>query len=358
MFRAAEAVISSEPLNPSLWLWGLTLAGFVIVICIDLFVVDSHPHNFTTREAGRWVTFYIALAIAFGIFIWLEFGKAFGQQFFAGWITEYSLSVDNLFVFLVIMSSFAVPQAHQHRVLLIGIVIALILRAILIAVGAAAIHRFAEVFYLFGAFLLYTAYSVWTSHDKEPNPDGNGLVRLAERVLPTTREYHEAKLTVKVNGKRLVTPMLLVMLAVGTTDLLFALDSIPAVYGLTREPFIVFSANAFALMGLRQLYFLLGGLVSKLIYLPQGLAVILGFIGVKLILEAVHETTEINAPTVTISVSLSVIVLVLAATTVLSLRAVKKNPELAKHSVVAEAKEEALEHEGEGLGHIPAGEEA
>lgn len=343
-------------MNVSMWLWGFTLAAFVAVICIDLFVVDAHPHNFSTKEAARWVTFYIAMAIAFGIYIWMEFGQTFGQQFFAGWITEYSLSVDNLFVFLVIMSSFAVPAIHQHKVLLIGIVIALILRGILIAVGAAAIHRFAEVFYLFGAFLLYTAYSVWTSHDKEPNPDGNGLVRFAERILPTTREYHDAKLTVKINGKRLVTPMLLVMLAVGTTDLLFALDSIPAVYGLTREPFIVFSANAFALMGLRQLYFLLGGLVSKLIYLPQGLAIILGFIGVKLILEAIHETTEIKAPTVSISFSLSVIVGVLVATTILSLRAVKRNPELAKHSGAAEAKEEAAEHKGEGLGHIPAGE--
>lgn len=339
-------------MNVPTWLWAATLLAFVAVVLIDLFVVDAHPHNFGTREATRWVLFYIALAVAFGIYIWIKFGQEFGQQFFSGWITEYSLSIDNLFVFLVIMSSFAVPQIHQHKVLLIGIVIALILRGALIAVGAAAIHRFAATFFLFGGFLLWTAYSVWNSGEKEPNPDGNALIRFAERVLPTTREYHGAALTAKVDGKRVVTPMLLVMLAVGTTDLLFALDSIPAVFGLTREPFIVFSANAFALMGLRQLYFLLGGLLAKLIYLPKGLAIILGFIGVKLVLEALHETTELHVPKISITFSLSVIVGVLAATAFLSLRAVKRDPSLATHSPVAEANIDAAEVKGESLTHL------
>lgn len=346
------AIISGGTMNVPTWLWIGTLLAFVAVVLIDLVVVDSHPHNFGTREATRWVLFYIALAVAFGIYIWVEFGKEFGQQFFSGWITEYSLSIDNLFVFLVIMSSFAVPRIHQHRVLLVGIVVALILRGGLIAVGAAAIHRFAATFFLFGGFLLWTAYSVWKSGDHEPNPDGNALIRFAERVLPTTREYHGSSLIAKVGGKRVVTPMLLVMLAVGTTDLLFALDSIPAVFGLTREPFIVFSANAFALMGLRQLYFLLGGLLNKLIYLPKGLAIILAFIGVKLIFEALHETTDVHVPKISISFSLSLIVIVLTMTAILSLRAVKRDPSLATHSPVAEANIDAAEVQGEGLSHL------
>lgn len=343
-------------MNVPMWLWIATLLGFVAVIIVDLVVVDSHPHNFGPREATRWVLFYIALAIAFGIYIWVTYGTQYGQQFFSGWITEYSLSIDNLFVFLVIMSSFAVPQIHQHRVLLVGIIVALILRGGLIAVGAAAIHKFAGTFFLFGGFLLWTAYSVWGSDEKEPNPDGNALIRFAEKVLPTTREYHGSSLIAKVSGKRVVTPMLLVMLAVGTTDLLFALDSIPAVFGLTREPFIVFSANAFALMGLRQLYFLLGGLLTKLIYLPKGLAIILGFIGVKLVFEALHETTDLHVPTISITFSLAVIVIVLTLTAILSLRAVKRDPSLAAHSPVVEATEDAAEVQGEGLSHLDSEE--
>ncbi len=208
--------------------------------------------------------FYVALAMAFAGFVAVTFGHHYASQFLAGYITEYSLSVDNLFVFMVIMSSFAVPEDHRHRVLTIGIVIALILRGILIVLGAAAIQRFAATFFVFGAFLLYTAITVWRSGDEEADPDGNALVRFVERRVPTTREYHGTKLSVVLDtGQRVITPMALVMLAIGTTDLLFALDSIPAVFGLTQEPYLVFTANAFALMGLRQLYFMLDGLLDR-----------------------------------------------------------------------------------------------
>ena len=328
-------------MNVPLWLWIATIGGLVGVIVLDLLLVDSKPHTFGPREATRWVIFYIVLAMAFAVFLYVYFAPTYAGQFLAGYITEYSLSVDNIFVFLVIMSAFAVPPEHRHRVLLIGIVIALVLRGILIIVGAEAIARFAATFFLFGALLIYTAIKVWRSHDEEPDPEGNALVRAVEKRVPTTREYHGTKLTVKIDGKRYVTPMLLVMLAIGTTDLLFAIDSIPAVFGLTREAYIVFTANAFALMGLRQLFFLLHGLFDKLVYLNKGLAVILAFIGVKLILEALAETTDLNVPHIPIVVSLGVILAVLAATTVISLIAVRRNPALIASSPESIAEVEA-----------------
>ena len=257
----------------------------------------------------------------------VTFGHHYASQFLAGYITEYSLSVDNLFVFMVIMSSFAVPEDHRHRVLTIGIVIALILRGILIVLGAAAIQRFAATFFVFGAFLLYTAITVWRSGDEEADPDGNALVRFVERRVPTTREYHGTKLSVVLDtGQRVITPMALVMLAIGTTDLLFALDSIPAVFGLTQEPYLVFTANAFALMGLRQLYFMLDGLLDRVIYLSKGLAIILGFISIKLIFHALHETTDLHVPEISTWVSLAVIITVLAVTTIVSLIARASRP--------------------------------
>ena len=297
------------------WLWAATIVGLIGVIVVDLIVVDRRPHPFTAREATRWVIFYVALAMAFAVFLLVWAGGTYAGQFLAGYLTEYSLSVDNLFVFLVIMSSFAVPPALQHRVLLVGIVIALVLRGILIVVGAEIIERFSGTFYVFGAFLLWTAWKVWTSEDEEPDPEGNRLVRFVDRHLPTTSVYHGTKIMVRHDGHRVFTPMLLVMLAIGTTDLLFALDSIPAVFGLTQEAYIVFAANAFALMGLRQLYFMLHGLLDRLIYLNRGLAVILAFIGVKLVLEAVHKTTTLPVPTIPIWLSLLVIVSVLVVTT-------------------------------------------
>ncbi len=303
------------------WLWAATVAALVGIICVDLVIVDRRPHAFGTREATRWVVAYVALAAIFATMVGLVFGAAFAGQFVAGYITEYSLSIDNLFVFMVIMTSFAVPAEHQHRVLLVGIVIALILRGILIAIGATLIASFSGVFFLFGAFLLYTAWKVWfAEQEEEPDPEGNGLVRFVARRFPTTSTYHGSKLTVIVAGRRALTPMALVMLAIGTTDLLFALDSIPAVFGITSEPYLVFTANAFALMGLRQLFFLLRDLMGQLRHLNKGLAIILAFIGVKLVLEALHATTSLPVPTIPIWFSLSFIIVVLALTAVLSLR--------------------------------------
>lgn len=340
-------------MNVPLWMWLATIGGLVGIIVLDLVLVDSRPHAFGPREATRWVIFYIALALGFAVFLYFYFAPTYAGQFMAGYITEYSLSVDNLFVFLVIMSAFAVPPEHRHRVLLVGIVIALVLRGILIIVGAEAISRFAATFFLFGALLIYTAIKVWRSHDDEPDPEGNALVRAVEKRVPTTREYHGTRLTVKIDGRRHVTPMLLVMLAIGTTDLLFAIDSIPAVFGLTREAYIVFTANAFALMGLRQLFFLLHGLFDKLVYLNKGLAVILVFIGVKLILEALGETTDLAVPHISIVVSLGVIIGVLAVTTIASLIAVRRNPDLIATSPESIAEDEAAADYGVALEDLP-----
>jgi tellurite resistance protein TerC len=240
-------------------------------------------------------------------------------EFFGGWLTEYSLSVDNLFVFIIIMSKFAVPRQYQQKVLLVGVALALVMRGIFIALGAEAISRFDWVFYIFGAFLIYTAWKLVRSADEDEEFQENRVLRTMQRVLPSTAEYHRAALTTKVDGRRLVTPMLIVMIAIGTTDLLFALDSIPAIFGLTEEPYLVFTANAFALMGLRQLYFLIGGLLDRLVYLSYGLAVVLGFIGVKLILEALHHEGVSWAPEVPILVSLGIIVGTLTVTAVVSL---------------------------------------
>ncbi|QYN39165.1 TerC family protein [Pseudonocardia sp. DSM 110487] len=327
-------------MNVPIWLWFATIGGLAAIILADLFLVDHKPHEVTIKEATRWVLFYIGLAVLFGLGIWYFAGGTYAGEFFAGYITEYSLSVDNLFVFVIIMSAFAVPAIHQHRVLLVGIVIALVMRGLFIAVGAAAINALSWVFYLFAAFLIYTAVNmvrqgIGGDEDEWKEPRVLGLVR---RVLPVTENYHGSKTTIRVNGKRWATPMLIVMLAIGLTDLLFALDSIPAIFGLTQEAFLVFSANAFALMGLRQLYFLLGGLLNRLIYLPYGLAVILSFIGVKLVLHALHENElpflnggePIPVPEIGIGLSLSVIVGVLAITTIASLVAVKRNPALAE----------------------------
>ena len=315
-------------MNVPVWLWLATIAGLLAVILADLFLVDHSPHAVTVREATRWVLFYVALAVAFGVGMWFLAGGAAAGEFFAGYITEYSLSVDNLFVFVIIMAAFKVPAEYQHRVLLVGIVIALVMRGGFIAVGAAAINAFSWVFYLFAAVLIVTAVNLarqGTDHDEQFKE--NVALRTMRRVLPITPRFHGARSFVKVDGRRVVTPMLIVMFAIGSTDLLFAMDSIPAVFGLTQEPYLVFTANAFALMGLRQLYFLLGGLLSRLLYLSYGLSVILAFIGVKLVLEALHDNDlpfvnggdPVPVPTVGIVVSLAVIIGILAITTIASL---------------------------------------
>ncbi len=321
------------------WLWLVTIGGLTAVILLDLLVVGRKPHAVTIGEATRWVLFYVALAVAFGAALWYFAGAVPAGEFFAGYITEYSLSVDNLFVFVIIMAAFKVPAVHQHRVLLVGIVIALVMRGAFIAVGAAAINAFSWVFYLFAAVLILTAVNLarqGTEHDDAEFKE-NAALRTLRRMLPVTDDYHGARSFVRIDGRRMVTPMLIVMFAIGSTDLLFALDSIPAIFGLTQEAYLVFTANAFALMGLRQLYFLLGGLLSKLVYLSYGLSVVLGFIGVKLVLHALHENNlpflnggqPVPVPEIGIGLSLSVIVGVLVVTTVASLIAVRRNPALA-----------------------------
>ena len=315
-------------MNVPVWLWFASIAGILVLLAADLFIVDHNPHAIRVVEAARWVAFYVTCAVLFGLGILLFSGGQYAGEFFAGYITEYSLSVDNLFVFVIIMTTFGVPAIHQHKVLLFGILAALVLRGLFIAAGAAVIEQFEWVFYLFGTFLLYTGWRLAFrgQGDEEEEFRENPALRVIRRFLPVTDDYHGASVFTRINGKRYVTPMLVVMLAIGTTDILFALDSIPAIFGLTKEPFLVFTSNAFALMGLRQLYFLLGGLLNRLVYLDIGLAVILAFIGVKLILEALHGEGISWAPEIGIVTSLAVIVFVLGVTTALSLLKVRRDP--------------------------------
>jgi tellurite resistance protein TerC len=307
--------------------WIITLAVTIAVLLFDVMVIGRRPHEPSKRELVIALSAYILLAVAFGVFVWLFHGSQFGLEFFAGWLTEYSLSVDNLFIFLIIMASFNVPKKYQQQALLVGIILALIFRGIFIAVGAVAINEFSWVFYVFGAFLVYTAINLARNTDHDDDAE-NFVVRFARRHLSLTDKWGDGlKLWIKENGKRLMTPMFLVIVALGTTDLLFALDSIPAIYGLTQEPYLVFTANVFALMGLRQLYFLLGDLLKRLVYLSQGLAVILLFIGVKLVLHALHENElpfinggdHVPVPEIPTLASLGVIVVTLIITTVASL---------------------------------------
>ena len=307
------------------WLWAVTLLGLIAIIVLDLIIVDRRDTPFTSRDALHWVIFYVCMAAAFALFVWAYFGAVYAGEFVAGYVTEYSLSVDNLFVFMVIMASFVVPVNLQHRVLLVGIVIALILRGILIVLGAELIHRFEGTFYVFGFFLLFTAWKVWTSGDEEPDPEGNGLVRWVGSHVPTSPNYDGHRYTTMLAGRRALTPMALVMLAIGTTDLLFAVDSIPAVFGITSETYLVFTINAFALMGLRQLYFLLHGVLGRLRYLNYGLAVVLAFIGVKLVMEALNATTSLELPAIPTWLSLIVIVGVLTVTAVASVVMTRKD---------------------------------
>ncbi|PRX46725.1 tellurite resistance protein TerC [Prauserella shujinwangii] len=311
-----------------LWLWLATIGGLLALIAIDLVIVDRKPHQVTTGEAARWVTFYVSCAILFGIAVWLFGGHDPGVEFFTGYITEYSLSVDNLFIFMVIMASFRVPAIHQHRVLLIGILLALVMRGAFIAIGAALIAQFVWVFFLFGAILVWTAISMVRGSGDHEEYHENAVTRWVRKIFPVTDDYVGHKMFVRQGGKRFITPMFVVIVAIGSADLLFAVDSIPAIFGITQDAYLVFTANAFALMGLRQLYFLLGGLVTRLVYLSYGLAIILGFIGAKLVLHALHEYhvtpawLEINN-----WMSLGVIVTVLTITTVASLLKSRRDPE-------------------------------
>lgn len=319
------------------WVWVTTVVAVVGLFVFDFYAHVRTPHEPTFRESGFWSAVYIGLALVFGVGLLLVWGPDHGGEYFAGYITEKSLSVDNLFVFLIIMTRFAVPRAFQQKVLLVGVAIALLLRGLFIWAGAAAIAQFSWVFYIFGAFLVYTAVKLAREdHDSEAPEEfhENRLLRLVRRVLPSTPEYNGDRLTVVKAGRRLATPMLVVMVAIGSTDVLFALDSIPAIFGLTKEPYIVFTTNAFALLGLRQLYFLLGGLLRRLVYLSEGLAVVLGFIGVKLVLEALHtnEVPFINggehvawAPEIPIWLSLTIILGTLTVATVASLVSTRRS---------------------------------
>ncbi|MET8183544.1 TerC family protein [Streptomyces sp. NPDC005336] len=313
-------------MDVSLTMWALTIVGLGALIAVDFFIGGRKPHEVSLKEAGIWTAVWVVLAGLFGLGLFLFAGGQPSGEFFAGFITEKSLSVDNLFVFVLIMAKFAVPPIYQQRVLMVGVLIALVLRAGFIAGGAAILSTFSWVFYLFGAFLVWTAWKLIQearADEEEAEFEENRLLKMVERRFPSTDTYHGTKLFTVENGKRLMTPMLIVMLAIGTTDVLFALDSIPAIFGLTQDPYIVFTANAFALMGLRQLYFLIGGLLKKLVHLSYGLSVILGFIGVKLVLHALHES-GVHVPEISIPVSLGVICAVLAVTTVTSLYASRK----------------------------------
>ena len=268
--------------------WSITLGVTLAILIADLLIFARRPHEPSRRECLLALSFYVGLAVLFGLWVWNFHGSQFGLEFYAGWLTEYSLSIDNLFIFIIIMASFNVPKSLQQQALFVGIVLALIFRGIFIALGAVAIKEFSWIFYIFGAFLVLTAIKLARDTDHTDDAD-NAVVRFAKTYLNTTDGWHGLKLYVKAGNKRLMTPMFLVIVALGTTDLLFAVDSIPAIYGLTSEPYLVFAANVFALMGLRQLYFLLGDLLQRLVYLSQGLAFILFFIGVKLLLHALHE---------------------------------------------------------------------
>jgi tellurite resistance protein TerC len=268
--------------------WVITIAVTIAFFVWEFFAHVRKPHEPTIGESARWSAFYIGLALLFGVGVGAVSGWTYGGEYFAGYLTEKALSVDNLFVFLIVMTAFAVPRIYQQKVLMIGIVIALIMRGLFIAVGAALISNFSWVFYLFGAMLLYLAYRQAFAHG-ESDPVNGRFMRLVRRVVPVTDEYDRDRLTTTRDGRRFFTPMFLVIVAIGFVDLIFAVDSIPAIYGLTEEAYIVFTANAFALMGLRQLYFLIGGLLQRLVYLAQGLAVILAFIGVKLLIHALHK---------------------------------------------------------------------
>jgi tellurite resistance protein TerC len=306
--------------------WIITIVAMVVLLGIDLIYIGRRPHEPSMKEAGLAIAAFSALAVLFGIGIWVVSGPRYAGEFFAGWLTEYSLSVDNLFIFVLIMANLRVPRQLQQYALMVGIILALVLRGIFIGIGAAAIEAFSWVFFVFGAFLIYTAVKLYLDYRKPDDSDEmteNAVMRWVRRTFRATDDFHGTKLVIRLDGKTLITPMLFVIVALGTTDLLFALDSIPAIYGLTQEAYLVFTANVFALMGLRQLYFLIGGLLDRLIYLSVGLSVILAFIGMKLLLHAMHEygwDAQLGFDAdIPIWFSLLVIIGTLAVTTIASL---------------------------------------
>jgi tellurite resistance protein TerC len=311
----------------------VSLVVIVLILVADIVLAYRRPHVPSTRESTLWVVLYVVLALIFAGLLLVIDGPDHATEFVAGWLTEYSLSIDNLFVFIVIMTGFAVPKARQQEVLMAGIILALVFRLVFILIGAQLIENFSWIFYLFGAFLVYTAITQAFGSEHGDRTD-SALIRFMKRRLSVTDEYDGGKWRTTVNGKRMFTPIVLVLISLGATDVLFALDSIPAIFGITDSPFIVFTANVFALMGLRQLFFLLGDLVERLKYLKYGIAFILAFIGVKLVLHALHENElpflnggeHIPVPEIGTGLSLIVIVASMAVATVASLISIKRDP--------------------------------
>jgi tellurite resistance protein TerC len=312
--------------------WTLTIGVIVALLALDLTLGVLRPHAVGFREAAAWSVFYIAVALAFGVVFAQVAGWDSGAEYFAGYIVEKSLSVDNLFVFVIIMSTFAVPEKYQQEVLTFGIIIALVLRVIFIALGATLLSLFSFMFLIFGLLLIYTAVQLFRHRTEDPNIDDNVMIKASKRMIPMTDDYVGGKLFARVGGKRMATPLFITLLAIGSSDLLFALDSIPAVFGVTEEAYIVFVANAFALLGLRALFFLVKGLLDRLVYLSTGLSLILAFIGAKLVLHWLHEDIWHDAPQISTPVSLAVIVVVLAVTTVASLLKTRNDPQAKAHA--------------------------
>jgi tellurite resistance protein TerC len=318
-------------MDVSILVWSVTIGAIVALIAVDLFTVSAKPHEVKFKEAASWSLFYIGIAVAFGIWIWQEYGSTAGTEYFAAYLVEKSLSVDNLFVFVIILAQFAVPSIYHQRILLIGVILALVLRGIFIAAGAAALAAFSFTFVIFGAILIWTGVGLFKHWDEDPEPGDNAIVKRIRARIKMVDEYHGSKMFIRLDGKRVATPMFLVMIAIGSTDLLFALDSIPATFGVTSETFLVFAANAFALLGLRALYFLVKGLLDRLIYLSLGLSIILMFIGVKLIMTYLHEQFD-SVPKIPTNIGLLVIAGILVVSTVASLIKSKSDPAARAHA--------------------------
>ena len=318
-------------MNVSLTTWFVVIGAILALIIVDLLTVSRKPHEVKFKEAAGWSIFYIAVAIGFGVWVWQSSGSVFGTEYFAAYLVEKSLSVDNLFVFIIILAQFKVPSIYHQRILMFGVLLALVLRGIFIAVGAAALAAFSFTFVIFGAILIWTGVGLFKHWDEDPSPEDNRLVKAMRKRIAMTDEFHGSKIFTKIDGKKFATPMFLVMIAIASTDLLFALDSIPATFGVTEEPYLVFAANAFALLGLRALYFLLKGLLDKLIYLSLGLSIILMFIGVKLIMTYLHEVW-VEVPKIPTVGSLAVIGIILVVSTVASLVKSKKDPSAIAHA--------------------------
>jgi tellurite resistance protein TerC len=331
LLRVAESTGSEPTLDLPLSVWALTLGVIVALFLLDLFFSARNPHVIHFKEAAGWSVFYIVVAIVFGVVFGSWAGQPYGAEYFAGYIVEKTLSIDNLFVFVIIMSAFAVPAEHRRKLLTLGIALALVLRAIFIAIGATLLAYFSFMFLVFGAILIWTGIKLYQHRDEDPDLEDNALVRFTKRRVAVTDDYRDGHFFVREAGRRVATPLFIAFVAIASTDILFALDSIPAVYGVTDEPYIVFVANAFALLGLRALFFLVDGLLDRLVYLSTGLSVILVFIGIKLVLHWAHGIWP-RVPEITIWVSLGVIAVVLTVTTVASLVAVRRDPSRRAHA--------------------------